>query len=890
MTSLTKPSKLSKMNLKNSRYYLLLFISIILVSVSCKKEKEEEVIQERITMHDVSIPQGFELEILYHPNNHGQGSWVSVTKDDQGKLYTSDQFGHLYQVTLPDAENKLDSASVKKLDMNIGQAQGLLWHNDALYAMVNANIERDLKIHSGFYKMTDSKGDGEFDKVDTLMIFKGSFGEHGPHNIELSPDEKSMYLVLGNHVEIPNDMNSIVPRVWGEDNLLPIIKDPSGHANNVKAPGGWVAKVDINTEEWTLHSVGTRNTYDIAFNDDGELFGFDSDMEYDIGMPWYRPIRLCHFTSGAEFGWRTGTGKFMAEYPDNLPGVANIGQGSPTGLISTKGLKFPKKYSNGLLLFDWSYGTMYFTKLSPKGSSYEAAVSEFLSGVPLPLTNGIVGDDGALYFLTGGRRLESALYKLTYTGDNSTNEIQLTQNKEGKSERAFRHKLEVLHTEKSPNQIDFILDNLEHSDRYTRFAARIALENQDYELWKDKLEQDGSSLKTILLSLSIARIGNDEDRLKALNKVLAIDWSALADADKIDFIRTVQLILIRQKESIPENLKQRIKTALLPSYLTSSKIINEELGKMLSFLQVSDIIGPTLERMEKDTATSDLKAIYLSEDVSKRSEQYGVDVENMLANMPNAQNISYANSLSVIKSGWNDDLRFRYFKWFNNARKKSGGRSYVKFIKAIQDNAMKNVPKEVASYYESLANQDIKATNDWMEGVEQPKGPGQNWTVAAVKSAYSKNASNVNFKNGQSLYRAALCVNCHAMKGVGGASGPDLTQIATRFSIADLAEAIVNPSSTISDRYQYREYLLSNGNTVTGKVVAEPEDGIEISTSAFSPSITTTIKKSNIKSEKESAVSPMPIGLINRFNEQELNDFIAYLLSGGDENHEIYKK
>ncbi|MET2986101.1 hypothetical protein [Aureibaculum conchae] len=877
------------MNLKSNCYQAIFIALISFFFISCKKEKEH-VSDEPIIMHNVTIPKGFELEILYHPNNHEQGSWVSITKDDEGRLYTSDQFGHLYHVTLPNAKNKLDSASVKKLDMNIGQAQGLLWHNEALYAMVNANIERDLKIYSGFYKMTDSNDDSEFDKVDTLMIFKGSFGEHGPHNIELSPDKKSMYLVVGNHVEIPKDMNSLVPRVWGEDNLLPIIKDPSGHANDIKAPGGWVAKVDIDTEKWTLHSVGTRNTYDIAFNDDGELFGFDSDMEYDIGMPWYRPIRLCHFTSGAEFGWRTGTGKFMAEYPDNLPGIANLGQGSPTGLLSSKGLKFPEKYKNGLFLFDWSYGTMYFANLKPKGSSYEAEVTEFLSGVPLPLTNGIVGDDGALYFLTGGRRLESALYKLSYVGNTSTNEIEFVQNTEGKREREFRQKLEALHAKKDADQLDFILENLDHSDRFTRFAARVALENQDYNLWKDKIKEDNTSLKTIVLALSTARFGDDIDRLNALNKVLTIDWSALTDANKIDFVRTLQLILNRQKKPISEGIKKRIKTILLPSYLASSKIINEELGKTLSFLQASDIIESTLERMENDTVTSDLKSIYLSEDISKRSEQYGVDVENMLANMPNAQNISYANSLSVIRSGWNDELRFRYFKWFNIARKKSGGRSYVKFIKAIQDNAIKNAPKELASYYESLANQDIKATKDWMEGVEQPKGPGQNWTVAAVKSAYSKNSSKANFKNGEGLYRAALCINCHTMKGIGGDTGPDLTQISTRFSLTDLAEAIVNPSSTISDRYQYHEYLLNNGNTVTGRVVAEPDDAIEISTSAFSPSITTTIKKSNIKAEKESAISPMPLGLINRFNEQELNDFIAYLLSGGDENHEIYKK
>ena len=36
-------------------------------------------------------------------------------------------------------------------------------------------------------------------------------------------------------------------------------------------------------------SIGYRNAYDIAFNADGELFTYDSDMEWDMGTPWYRP-------------------------------------------------------------------------------------------------------------------------------------------------------------------------------------------------------------------------------------------------------------------------------------------------------------------------------------------------------------------------------------------------------------------------------------------------------------------------------------------------------------------------------------------------------------------------------------------------------------------------
>ena len=352
------------MNFKNLPTLFLLFIGFSIVMASCQSN-EDKPITEQITMGNITLPVGFEIEEIYKPGENEQGSWVSITKDEKGRLYASSQYGNIYRVTVP--INKQDSVIVEKLDFNIGMAQGLLWHKGVLYALVNSNNDNDLMMSSGFYKVTDSDADGELDDVKLLRSFVGN-GEHGPHNIELSPDGRSLYLVLGNHTDIPEDLNSTMPKVWGEDNLLPVIKDPSGHANSRMAPGGWVVKTDFEGENWTIMSVGMRNTYDFAFNADGELFGFDSDMEYDMGMPWYRPIRLVHLTSGADFGWRTGTGKFLAEYPDNLPGVADLGQGSPTGVMSGDGLAFPSYYQNGLYLFDWSYGTMYYASLSQRGA------------------------------------------------------------------------------------------------------------------------------------------------------------------------------------------------------------------------------------------------------------------------------------------------------------------------------------------------------------------------------------------------------------------------------------------------------------------------------------------------------------------------------------------
>ncbi|MFT6808829.1 MAG: putative heme-binding domain-containing protein [Saprospiraceae bacterium] len=876
-----------------SLFFILIYTTFLVMS--CQSDSshtgssyEKGADDNGITMDGITLPKGFEVERIYSPDVHEQGSWVSITKDDKGRFYTCDQYGNIYRVTLSQTEGKLNESNVEKLDLKIGQAQGLFWHKGDLFALVNSDEKRDVLIHSGFYKITDSTGDGEYDNVELLRSFDGR-GEHGPHNIVLAPDGQSMYLVLGNHTDIPEDLGSTVPKVWDEDNLMPVIKDPSGHANDRTAPGGWVVETDFEGKEWTLVNVGLRNTYDIAFNPDGELFGFDSDMEYDMGMPWYRPIRLCHMTSGGDFGWRTGTGKFRAEYPDNLPGIGNMGQGSPTGLLEGKGLKFPKKYQDGLFLFDWSYGTMYFASLEPNGSSYTSEISEFLSGVPLPLTNGIAGDDGAMYFLTGGRRLESGMYRVTYVGEEAADVADLVENTKGKEDRQLRKRLEALHASGANNQIDFIVSNLDHEDRFIRYAARTAMEHQDYNLWKGEINKKSSVEKTVALSLSIARHGNDVERKQALKALLDIDFIKLSESQKIDLIRAIDLSILRMDGEIASQTGVRIKDKFLPNYLKGSDIINKEVCDLLSYFQVGEIVAPTIDRMLNDTITADLKSIYLSGDISQRSEQYGKDVEKMLANMPNQQNINYAKSLTVMNEGWTPELRENYFRWYNRALKKSGGKMYSNFIRTIQKRALSNLPLEEQDYYEALSGEAMNDLNVIKKDVKQPVGPGQNWSVEEVKAAYAKHNGSVNFENGRDYFTATLCASCHAIKGEGGNTGPELSQVGTRFSIADLTDAIINPSATISDRYQNTSWTLKNGDVVTGRVVEEDDDNLTVSTNAFSPDLTTKFRKNKIELEEVSPYSSMPPGLINRLNAQELSDLIGYMLAGGDAGSDIYQ-
>ena len=128
------------------------------------------------------------------------------------------------------------------------------------------------------------------------------------------------------------------------------------------------------------------------------------------------------------------------------------------------------------------------------------------------------------------------------------------------------------------------------------------------------------------------------------------------------------------------------------------------------------------------------------------------------------------------------------------------------------------------------------------------------------------------------------------MKGEGGAIGPDLSQLGTRFSAKDILVATIDPSATISDQYQSTVLELKAGGSILGKINDEDAKNYYISQNPFAPNDIKTVSKSTVALKKNGAVSIMMPGLINRLNEEELKDLMAYLISGGNANHAVYKQ
>ncbi len=406
--------------------------------------------EDATPVSDIKVVKGFQVERLYNVPEESQGSWVNLCVDPKGRLIVSDQYGKLHRVTLPPL-GTIEGLEVEPIAADIGEAQGLLWAFDSLYVMVNTGG----KYKSGLYRVKDTDGDDRLDHVETLRLLDGN-AEHGPHAIVPSPDGKSLYVVCGNKTKLTDFDSSRVPKVWDEDLMLPRIYG-RGFMRETPAPGGWIGKIDPDGKNWELIAVGFRNEYDAAFNLMGDLFTFDADMEWDMSTPWYRPTRICQVTSGAEFGWRNGSGKWPAYYPDSTPGVCDIGPGSPTGIAFGYGAKFPAKYQQALFSCDWSYGKLYAVHLTPKGAAYEGVAEEFVTGVPLPLTDVVINSkDGAMYFAIGGRRTTSGLYRVTYTGTELTDAVTEAAFPDFATEKAHakRRELEAMHQRLSAEAID----------------------------------------------------------------------------------------------------------------------------------------------------------------------------------------------------------------------------------------------------------------------------------------------------------------------------------------------------------------------------------------------------------------------------------------------------
>lgn len=818
----------------------------------------------------------FKVEHVLRADAKIHGSWISMTRDPKGRLLLAGQRGQpVTRLTIKDG--RIEKEEILKLP--VSEIMGMLFAFDALYVNGGGKDSAGKSAGYGLFRLKDTKGNDEFDSVELLREWPGGAGEHGAHGLVLGPDQK-IYTVNGNFTAVPADALPSSPhRNYADDRILPRAEDGNGFGAGKKPPGGYVVRVDADGKNAEVVASGERNTYDIAFNADGELFGFDSDMEWDWGAPWYRPIRVFHVVSGADHGFREGTAKWPESYEDSLPATVTIGIGCPTGVVFGTGAKFPAKYQKALYALDWSYGRLIAVHLEPSGASYKGTWENLvapkgLTGngpkVPLNLTDVVVGPDGALYFTVGGRSTAAQLYRVVYTGKESTDAVDC-RDKAGAEARTKRHQIEAQHGKEGAAGLEAAKANLGSPDRFLRYAARIALERQPVDSWAKTVLEETHPQAALTGLLALARLGSaaqQPDLYKALARFPAAGLDANLQLQKL---RVVQVSVARHGKPAAD-AAAAVVADFGPLYPAKSVEQNLELCQVLLALDAPDAVAKTVGLL---TAATTLE------------EQLG-----------------YVLHLRTITAGWTPELRKAYFTWWTKDRNKAGhpddvrkwfeeagrgysdGASLANFVAKLHAQA-----KSTLSPEEATALADVLAA--YVAPGPKPKAPARKrtlvkeWAMTDLEPALGEVGKNRSYDRGKEVFESAQCVLCHKFGNEGGAVGAELTAASSKYTRRDILESILEPSKVISEQYQNTMIMTTSGKILDGRVLEENADRLVLQPNPLLPE-KIEIKKANIEKRAPSKVSPMPQGLVNTFTKDEILDLLAYIESAGRKDHPAF--
>jgi putative heme-binding domain-containing protein len=239
------------------------------------------------------------------------------------------------------------------------------------------------------------------------------------------------------------------------------------------------------------------------------------------------------------------------------------------------------------------------------------------------------------------------------------------------------------------------------------------------------------------------------------------------------------------------------------------------------------------------------------------------------------QQLRMARMLMHLREGWTEDTKTAFLNWLLQSRRMTGGRQLNERLTDIRTD-----------FYELLTEGDKSTHARLIEKIEQPIESGelttsrplvQQWKMEDLTKDISAVSSNRPDEDGLRALTAANCLKCHKVGNRGGQIGPDLTNVAKRFNASQILESIIEPSKEVDPKYSYSVYLLIDGTSVSGRPVGVTSKTLKLEINPFTQE-SIEINRDEIDESFPGKTSPMPSGLLDTLNKEEIKDLLAYLI------------
>lgn len=331
-----------------------------------ERERERDPSKRAIT-----LPQGFAWEI------YAQGTMdnpTAIAFGPDGRLYVADIAGDLWVASDQDGDTRAET--ITKWAGGFDLLVGLAWYQDELYCASAGKIEA----------LRDSDGDGVAESrrtvVDNLpaLILR----PHSNNGLAFGPDNR-LYFGVGSTTNGEVESERLAATIL-----------------SVKPDGS----------DLQVYARGLGNTFDVAFNSEGALFGGDNAPSVAPGEE-EAPDEFNFLTKDGNYGYpyyfgdppnNGGTRGALVSFPPHSV---------PTGVTFYSGDTYPPIYRDSAFITLWKTGDIAHIEVGQTSNGeYLARTTTFASGFLYPI-DVITGPDGNLYIADFGT---TAIFRVTYGG------------------------------------------------------------------------------------------------------------------------------------------------------------------------------------------------------------------------------------------------------------------------------------------------------------------------------------------------------------------------------------------------------------------------------------------------------------------------------------------